>query len=241
MNPLPAFEPGAPWRAQLRVRVTVLWPYKMASNILGVAVFFAAYFWVLRNPQFPVTVMPLTAVDHWVTFESAAMPLYLTLWLYIALPLALLKNAREMVSYGWAWLALSATGLGIFFVYPTAVPPFGVDWAQHPSVAYLKTIDVSGNACPSLHVAFAVFSAVWLHRILNEMRVAASVRALSWSWCVGIVYSTLATRQHVALDVLGGIVLGLVVVTAQLRALASAERRAGRAAPPAPEGVGTAA
>ena len=232
-----AFAPDASWRLQLRVRFTTLWPVKMVSNTLGVAVFFMAYFWVLNHPQFPVTVMPITALDRWVSFEPAAMPIYLSLWLYISLPLALLTNRRELASYGFATLALSAIGLGIFVAYPTAVPAFGVDWAQHPSVAYLKAVDINGNACPSLHVAFAVFSAVWLERLLREMNVRASARALNWVWCIGILYSTLATRQHVALDVLGGTVFGLIVVAVQMRALSRLDRRDVRARLPGPESV----
>jgi membrane-associated phospholipid phosphatase len=224
---------------QVRARVTTLWPVKMVSNTLGVAVFFVAYFWVLNHPQYPVIVMPLTALDHWVEFESAAMPLYLSLWLYISLPLALLKNGRELVSYGLAWAALSAIGLGIFLVYPTAVPAFGVDWSQHASVAYLKAIDVVGNACPSLHVAFAVFSAIWLARLLREMNVGALARVLNWLWCVGILYSTMATRQHVALDVLAGAVFGALVAALHLRALHRFERRQVRASAHVAKAVGS--
>lgn len=218
----------------------MLWPAKMLSNTLGVAVFFVAYFWVLNHPQFPITVMPMTALDHWVGFEPAAMPLYLSLWLYISLPLALLKNRRELVLYVLAWAALSAIGLGIFLAYPTAVPAFGVDWSQHASVAYLKAIDVVGNACPSLHVAFAVFSAIWLARLLSEMNVGALVRALNWAWCAGILYSTMATRQHVALDVLAGAALGVLVAVLHLRALHRFERRQVRAQARVSEAVGSA-
>lgn len=222
--------PDASWRHQLPARVAALWWIKMVSNMAGMAVFFVAYFWALHHPQFPVTVMPLTWVDHWVAFEPAAMPLYLSLWVYVSLPLALLKDRRELVSYGLATLALSVIGLGVFFAYPSAVPAFGIDWSQYPSVAFLKAADVGGNACPSLHVAFAVFSAVWLERLLREMNVGMPVRLLNLAWCVGIVYSTLATRQHVALDVLAGGALGLVVVVLHLVGLSRFERQRTRAA-----------
>ncbi len=233
-----SFAPDAPWRQQLRARVATAWRVKMVSNMLGMAAFFVAYFWVLRNPQFPVTVMPLTGLDRWVAFEPAAMPLYLSLWLYVSLPLALLKNRRELASYGLATLALSGIGLGIFLGWPTAVPEFGIDWSHHPSVAFLKAVDVGDNACPSLHVAFAVFTAVWLERLLHEMNVGVAARTFNAAWCVGILYSTLATRQHVALDVLAGTALGLLVVAVHLRTLHALEPT--RAEPSVPDPPATA-
>ena len=33
------------------------------------------------------------------------------------------------------------------------------------STDFLKSMDASGNACPSLHVATAVFSGIWLHHL----------------------------------------------------------------------------
>lgn len=234
MAPTPPFPPDASWRCQLPLRVATLWWVKMTSNILGLGVFFVSYFWVLHHPQFPVAVMPLTALDRWVAFEPAAMPLYASLWVYVSLPPALLKCRRELVSYGLATLALSVVGLAIFLAYPTTVPAFGLDWAQHPSVAFLKAVDAGDNACPSLHVAFAVFSAVWLDRLLREMNVGVLARASNWAWCIGILYSTLATRQHVVLDVLAGALLGLGIVTLHLRALSELSRRDARARPRGP-------
>jgi len=40
---------------------------------------------------------------------------------------------------------------------------------------------------------------------------------LNWAWCTGIVYSALATRQHVAVDVLAGLVLGVLAACLSLR------------------------
>jgi len=71
-------------------------------------------------------------------------------------------------------------------------------------------MDASGNARPSLHVATAVFSGIWLHHLLRRFGAPQWVLIVNWTWCIGIVYSTLATRQHVAADVLAGFVLGVL-------------------------------
>jgi membrane-associated phospholipid phosphatase len=161
--------------------------------------------------------MPLIAADRLIAFRPEALPLYLSLWIYVSLAPALLVDRRELVSYGVAAVGLSVIGLGIFLFWPTAVPVPAIDWSLHPHFVFLKTIDASGNACPSLHVAFAVFSAVWFERLLREMGAGPLVRALNWLWCLGILYSTVATRQHVALDVLAGAALGAAVAAAHLR------------------------
>jgi membrane-associated phospholipid phosphatase len=123
------------------------------------------------------------------------------------------------VSYGLAAVVLSVIGVGIFVFWPTAVPRPEVDWSQHPAFALLKSVDASGNACPSLHVAFAVFTAAWFERLLRQMGAGRPVRALNWLWCLGILYSTVAIRQHVLLDVLAGAGLGAAVAVVHLRLL----------------------
>ena len=211
--------PDVGWRHQLGARVFTWWPAKMIGTTLGMTAFFFVYFWLLRHPFFPVTIMPLTVVDRLIGFFPEALPLYLSLWFYVSLAPALLIDRRELASYGLATVVLSAIGLGIFFFWPTAVPPPDVDWSQHPAFAFLKSVDASGNACPSLHVAFAVFTAIWFERLLRQMRAGRLVRSLNRLWCAGILYSTIAIRQHVALDVLGGILLGAVVAGVHLRLL----------------------
>jgi membrane-associated phospholipid phosphatase len=209
--------PGVGWIHQVVARVLTWWPAKMLGTTLGMTAFFAAYFWLLRHPHYPVTIMPLTSVDRLIGFFPEALPLYLSLWFYVSLAPALLIDRRELFSYGLAALALSLLGLGIFFFWPTAVPRPDLDWSQHHRVfALLKSVDASGDACPSLHVAFAVFTAVWFERLLRQMRASRPVRVLNWLWCFGILYSTVAIRQHVALDVVAGAVLGAIVAAVHL-------------------------
>jgi membrane-associated phospholipid phosphatase len=217
MDPSHTRLPAAGWLRQVGGRLLTWWSAKMICTTLGMTVFFVAYFLVLNHPLFPVTTMPLTVVDRLIVFRPEALPLYLSLWLYVSLAPALLINRRELVSYGLAAIGLSAIGLGIFLCWPTAVPRPDVDWSQYPAFAFLKSADAAGNACPSLHVAFAVFSAIWLEKILRQMDAGRFVRRLNWLWCLGILYSTIATRQHVSLDVAAGALLGVSVAMVHLR------------------------
>jgi membrane-associated phospholipid phosphatase len=176
--------------------------------------FFFAYFWVLRHRAFPVTLMPLTALDRAIPFWPGAVVFYVSLWLYVSLAPALLTTKRELVSHAAAWTVVSVVGLIVFYFSPTAVPVQLVNGTPATGLGFLWTIDASGNACPSLHVAFAVLTAVWFERLLRETGAGAAVRVGNGIWCAAIVYSTMAIRQHVALDVLAGAGLGLAVAFA---------------------------
>jgi len=215
-QPSPRPSPAA-WVFRIWPRVRVLLPIKAVGTAAGMSAFFVAYFFVLRHPVRPVTVVPLTPLDDLVPFLPAALPLYASLWLYVSLPPALIVSGRILTSYGAAVVGLSVAGLAIFYLFPTAVPPAAIDLALHPSFRVIKGVDAAGNACPSLHVAFAVFSAPWLECGLRAVGAGGLVRLAGWLWGVGIVVSTMATRQHVAIDVACGAALGAAVAAGHLR------------------------
>lgn len=191
----------------------------MLSTAGGIGVFFYAYFWAMRHPLGAVTVMPVTWVDELIGFQPLSFPLYVSLWIYISLGTALAKDLRELATFGVASLAMSVVGLAIFMLLPTRAPDFAIDWSLYPSMQFLKEVDVAGNAFPSLHAAFCVFTAAVLHAQLSAMGAARWLRACNLLLCAGILYSTMATRQHVALDVLAGAVLGGAASLAHLGAL----------------------
>ena len=180
---------------------------KAFANTVGLAAFFVAYFWIQNHPQSEVTAMPLTALDHWIPHIPLAIVPYATLWLYVSLPLALMTRDFEYRSFGVAAAALSVAGLGIFYFWPTAVP-FVAGWSDASPDSLLRNVDGSGNACPSLHVAFAVFSWAWLRWLITEIGDRKWLHVANAAWCVAIILSTLAIRQHVILDVVAGAALG---------------------------------
>jgi len=222
------------WRQTILKRVTSDVPLKAGSTMLGIALFFAAYFWVLHHPLGTVTTMPVLAPDRWLDFEVVAMPLYLSLWAYVSLGPALLPDRRSLLGYGVACGAIAGIGLILFLLLPTKVPPLmpedAAEAATHAGMALLRGVDLAGNACPSLHVAFALFAAIGLARELRSIGAPPWLRALNATWCAGIVYSTLATRQHVVLDVLAGAFLAVLV--ALPHAAWSRRGAAGRRTPP---------
>ena len=206
-----------PWYRQAAAVIHRHAYLKSIGTMLFIGVFFGAYFYLLKAPAYPAMVMPVTLPDRLIGFHPLALPLYISLWVYVSLPPALLATQRELYGYGLVMAGTCLAGLIVFYFWPTVVPAANIDWAQYPEVNFLKNLDASGNACPSLHVTTAVFSGIWLHHLLRRFGAPHWILAFNALWCIGIVYSTLATRQHVAVDVLAGLMLGSLAACMSLR------------------------
>ncbi len=200
-----------PWLRELRSRFAAHRALKAVAIPLFLAGFFAAYFQLLRHPVFPVTTMPTLAFDRFIAFSPLAAVPYLSLWIYVVLGAGTVQGAREIRLYCFGVLALTAVGLGTFLFWPTTTPAAGIDWSHYRLMRSLKTIDASGNACTSLHVAFAVFTAIWIERLLRQLRAPVWPRVVNATWAAAIAYGTLATKQHLTVDLLAGAALGGVV------------------------------
>ena len=190
------------------LRLTTHFVLKTIGVTAFITAFFIAYFWLLNSPLFSVRTMPYTALDQAIAFQPFALVFYISLWVYAPFPAMLARNKPELYAYGRHSSVLALLGLGIFLFFPTKIPPPDIDWSLHPGFDFLKGVDASGNACPSLHVAFAVFSAIHIGAMLKHAHVAPWIHWANWLWCVTIAYSTLATKQHVAIDLVAGAILG---------------------------------
>jgi len=146
-----------PWYRQAAAVIPKYWYLKSTGTMLFIGVFFGAYFYLLKHPAYPITVMPITWLDRWIAFQPRALPIYLSLWVYVSLPPVFLTSRREMYRYGIAMAAACLLGLIIFYFWPTAVPAANIDWTRYPDVDFLKNLDASRNAGPSLHVSDCSF------------------------------------------------------------------------------------
>ena len=196
---------------------------KSIGTTVFISLFFAAYFYLLRHPASVPTMVPLTGLDRLIGFEPLALPVYLSLWVYVSLVPAFFSTRHELYVYGLAMALMCVVGLSIFYFWPTTIPAPEIDWARYPDMDFLKNIDASGNAFPSLHAATALFSGVWMHQLLRRFRGPLWIRLFNWTWCIGIIYSTVAIRQHVVIDAVAGIVLGGLAAWLSLRYRVCAE------------------
>ena len=207
----------APWTTALAVRMRCHLLLKVLGTTVGIGLFLLAYLHLLHHPAYAVTTMPLTALDHAIPFEPAALFVYLTLWLYVGAGPGLQPDLRGLLAYG-CWIGgLCAAGLVIFLFWPTTIPQTGVDPSGYAGFSVLQGMDAAGNAFPSMHVATATFTLLRLQDIGRRIGAPALLHIGNWIWCSAIVLSTLFIKQHVVLDVISGALLGAVFAVASLR------------------------
>ncbi len=196
---------------ELRERIRSHFLLKGVGSTVVISAFFVAYFFVLFHPVLPVQPVPVLGLDEWIPVLPWSVWVYFSLWVYICLPQALMRDLPPIGHYLLGATVLAGLGLLIFIVWPTAVPIWTVDWSDYPSMAFLKEADAAGNACPSLHVAFAVFSGLWLRSLLKRLGAHAPWHWGNIFWCLAIVASTMTTKQHVVWDVLSGVFFGGII------------------------------
>jgi len=124
---------------------------------------------------------------------------YLSLWVYTTFPPALQPDFRSLAYYGACISAVCGIGLLCFYLWPTAVP--AAFNSPQPDLAWLKGIDLARNACPSLHVATAVFSSLWLHWQLRQVGAGRAWQIGNFVWASPSCIRPLVTKQHVVWDV----------------------------------------
>lgn len=209
--------PLSPWTAEIALRIRRHFLLKLAGTSFFTWLFFVAYFHLLRHPVHPVLVMPLTPVDHMIPFQPWMLFPYLSLWVYVGFAPGLQRTFAELVVYGVWVVGLCLAGLAFFYAWPTAVPAVALDVSAYAGFAMLQGVDAAGNACPSMHVAVAIFTAARLDDVLRQARTPQVFRVLNALWFLAIAWSTLAIKQHVVLDALAGAALGMAFALPSLR------------------------
>ncbi len=200
--------PARSWATDLGTRFVRFFPLKLLGTTLWTWAFFLVYFHLLHFPAHAVTTVPPTALDRLIPFQPEALIAYVSLWIYVGTAPGLQATFIELLSYGFWAGALLLTGLGLFWMWPTQVAHTSFDPGGFPGFDLLRGIDAAGNACPSMHVAIAIFTAIWMEWVLRRVGAPCWTRVVSWVWFVAIAYSTLALKQHVTIDVIAGALLG---------------------------------
>lgn len=152
------------------------------------------------------TVVPETALDRAIPFSAAGIWLYLSFFALI--PLAyLLADARRLPWLERSMQACALVSGAVFLAWPTTLhyPPLA-DGSLPASVQHLLiSLDSSQNCLPSLHGALTLLS-VWA--LAEARRPVRTLLAAAWG--VGVLYATIQTRRHVALDLSAGVTVGLL-------------------------------
>jgi membrane-associated phospholipid phosphatase len=181
------------------------------------AIFFIGYFYVQRHPAYTPILIPVTFLDLMIPFQPYALWAYVSLWIYAGAGPGLQRTFKEIAVYSLWMAGLCISGLAIFYFWPTQMPRLMVDSSSLSAFTVLHQLDKTGNACPTMHVAVATFTLGRIDDVLRLTRSPGWLRMANGVWFVVICYSTLAVKQHVALDDAAGALLGLAFLVPSLR------------------------
>ena len=168
------------------------------------------YYLLQRHPVFQPTVMSLSFCDRLIPFVDKAVWIYLSIYLLMPIGPYLMTRRREILRYAMGVVLIGAIADLIFFFWPTLCQRAATGGV---SAAYrlLTVIDYPFHAFPSLHAAFAVYSALCATQVLRELGGRTIWRSAIWFWAFSIFVATLLTKQHVIVDLAAGAAIGFAV------------------------------
>ena len=158
--------------------------------------------------------VPELALDRMATLAPGWSLTYLSLFLAALLPVFVVHQPELVRRTIFAFLMIWLLSFACFLAYPTIGPRPDKILGQGFDVWALKEIyasDVRYNCFPSLHVAQCFLAAFACHRVHRGVGIGAGV----WAFLVGM--STVYTKQHYVLDVIGGMFLAYVAYVVFLR------------------------
>jgi hypothetical protein len=203
-------------------------PGRKLAVLLGLSVGICVpYFGLQRLHAFPLRTLPATAIDRAIAFDPAWIWAYLSIAVLVPIAPLLAVRGDDLLRYakGLALLCLPCFAAYVLFPVdgprPHAAPLDG-------AYALIISVDRAANSLPSLHAGLAVYSLLFGYRVAHGAlgrrgRVALALGGSAWGAL--ILYSTLATKQHWALDLPLGVLLAW---SAHARVWRAAVRSEGR-------------
>jgi membrane-associated phospholipid phosphatase len=187
--------------------IAALWREKLCLTVALNIVFWSAYFFLSRHALFRTHPLPMTWLDNWAGFRP-----YPWVWIYEsnfllvgAIPWFIVTRdeLRRCVA---GFILLAAVSFAIFVVFPVASPR-PADLGTNPFMLFIARADGPLNAFPSLHASTLIYTIALARRIPGR-KLSPIVFTTLVLWAALILFGTLATKQHYAIDLLAGGLIG---------------------------------
>jgi len=154
--------------------------------------------------------LPETVVDRWISYNQGMVWPYLSF--FVLIPAAyLLSSISEVKKLARQMQCAAIIAGAIYLAYPTTLihPEINTSTWSGLVTYRLVAVDLAKNCMPSLHVT------------LSALAVCAVVKnKVAWQkwffavWLLVIVFSTMALKRHLLIDVVSGAVFFLFLVVA---------------------------
>lgn len=179
--------------------------------------FMVAYgiFYVFPNMYAPWQPMrlPLLWIDETIEFIPWTFVIYTSDYLLIALAILLINDSGKFYSFARMMFA-TLMFCGVFFLFfPTTYPrPIYPDVTNSFVAAAMGLIDIAdtpNNCFPSMHVALTAIT-TWAVRHKGK-----PVLFFFLVWTLAVIVSTLTTKQHYFVDILGGLSVTFMIASTE--------------------------
>jgi membrane-associated phospholipid phosphatase len=189
------------------LRFKAHWRLKLTLALLMNAAFWTPYLFLAWHPLFPVHTLPLTPFDKWAGFHPGTWVwAYESAFLLSGIAPWLIESREDVWRYVYGFAVLCVISFVIFALFPVASPrPIAL--STYPTTLFLTRWDGPLNAFPSLHAGCLVYVLVTLWKLFGRScsRVA---KLFLLTWASLVLFAALATKQHYAIDLLAGGLLG---------------------------------
>lgn len=190
--------------------------YKHSLVLLYGLIYMPWFLWLESRANLPYHVIHISLDDKLPFIEYFIVP-YLLWFLYVAAVFIYLffqKNKKEFYQY----CIFLFTGMTLFLIISTVYPNGHLlrpsSFERHNvftfAVQILYQADTATNIFPSLHV----FNSIAAHRaVANNAKLRGNllIRSGSFLLMVSIILATMFLKQHSVLDVISGIMLGMLM------------------------------
>lgn len=149
-----------------------------------------------------------SSLDKMVPFWAPAVTVYLGCYLFWAVNYILIarQDKKAVCQFFWSDFIAHVICFAIFLLFPTtnirpALEPDGV-WNQ--LMLWVFSVDAADNLFPSIHCMVSWFCFIGIR---GRREIPLWYKLFSCMMALMVCASTLFTRQHVIIDVFGGVIL----------------------------------
>lgn len=189
--------------------LSITWNTKLKYSLPLIVFFIVSYIIPNRIQFIEPKILPTVFIDNIVPLVPWTIFIYITEWFIYLIVLIFVLDKLTFRRLLLSCMFVFLISMFVFFLYPTTL-------TERPSadgsgIAYfflkiLHYVDNPVNCFPSQHVAFVTVPPIIFWAVNKK------VSFLFWIWAIFISISTLTTKQHYFVDILGGLLLAMVSV-----------------------------
>jgi len=182
---------------------------KDKTKLIIIAIFAFLFFYMLPNhiSFFSANYLKLFNFEQKIPLITWTIWVYMSDYIYIILAFSILKNRTNINRMFYSFIVFCFLSSIVFYLYPTTYPRPLLVYENNLNgflFSFLHSIDTPSNCMPSLHVGMSyLLSFAFLY---EQKRMFL----FFFIWATLISISTLTTKQHYFLDIIGGIVFSLI-------------------------------